>query len=125
VRVSRLTAAYAAGRILNRKLARSQLAGGIVHGIGMALHEKLELDPGSGRVANASLMDYLVPVHADVPDIQILLVDERDPHVPSGVKGIGMNGAVGTAAAIAGAVHHAVGIRVRHLPIRPEALITP
>ncbi len=124
-RVTRLTAAYAAGRIINPKLARSQLVGGIVFGIGMALHEKVEVDPRSGLVANGSLMDYLIPVHADVPDIEVLLIDEQDPHVPSGVKGVGMNGAVGTAAAIANAVHHALGVRLRDLPIRPEALLAP
>jgi xanthine dehydrogenase YagR molybdenum-binding subunit len=123
LRVTRLTAAYAAGRIINPKLARSQLAGGVVFGLGMALHEKLDFDPATGLVANASLMDYLVPVHADVPAIEVLLVDERDAHVPGGVKGVGMNGAVGTAAAIANAVHHALGVRVRELPIRPESLL--
>jgi xanthine dehydrogenase YagR molybdenum-binding subunit len=123
VRVTRLTAAYAAGRIMNERLARSQLAGGLVFGIGMALHEKLAIDPGSGLVVNRSLMDYLLPVHADVPDIDVRLVEEDDPHVPGGVKGLGMNGAVGTAAAIASAVHHATGIRVRDLPIVPEALL--
>jgi xanthine dehydrogenase YagR molybdenum-binding subunit len=122
VRVSRLTAAYAAGRIMNEKLARSQLVGGLVFGIGMALHERAIVDPQLGLLANRNLTDYLLPVHADVPAIEVHLVPEEDPHVPSGVKGIGMNGAVGTAAAIANAVYNATGVRVRDLPIRPESV---
>jgi xanthine dehydrogenase YagR molybdenum-binding subunit len=123
IRVSRLTAAYAAGRIMNAKLARSQFIGGLVFGIGMALHEKVLIDPRSGFVSNRSLTDYLLPVHADVPSIEVHLVEEDDPHVPSGVKGLGMNGTVGTAAAITNAVYHATGFRVRDLPIFPEALV--
>jgi xanthine dehydrogenase YagR molybdenum-binding subunit len=123
IRVTRLTGAYAAGRIVNTKLARSQLVGGLVFGIGMALHEKIVIDPRSGLVVNRTLSDYLLPVHADVPAIDVHLVPEVDDHVPGGVKGLGMNGTVGTAAAIANAVYHATGIRVRDLPIRPEALL--
>jgi xanthine dehydrogenase YagR molybdenum-binding subunit len=124
VRVERLTAAYAAGRIMNATLARSQLIGGIVFGIGMALYERAVVEPRSGLIVNRSLTDYLLPVHADVPAIDIHLVPEDDPHVPSGVKGLGMNGTVGTAAAIANAVHHATGVRVRDLPIVPETLVS-
>jgi xanthine dehydrogenase YagR molybdenum-binding subunit len=123
VRVTRLTGAYAAGRIMNPKLARSQLVGGLVFGIGMALHEKAVIDPRSGLVVNRTLADYLLPVHADVPAIDVHLVPEVDDHVPGGVKGLGMNGVVGTAAAIANAVYHATGIRVRDLPISPEVLL--
>lgn len=123
VRVTRLTAAYAAGRIMNAKLARSQLIGGLVFGIGMALHEKLAVHPRQGLASNRSFTDYLLPVHADVPAVDVHLVEEEDPHVPSGVKGIGMNGAVGTAAAIANAVYDATGVRVRDLPIVPETLM--
>ena len=91
----------------------------------MAPHEEVEVDPGSGLVTAGTLCDYLVQVHADVPDIEILLVPEHDPYVPSGVQGLRMNGTVGAAAAIAGAVHHATGVRVRDLPIRPDALVSP
>jgi CO/xanthine dehydrogenase Mo-binding subunit len=123
VRVTRLAAAYAAGRIMNAKLAHSQLVGGLVMGIGMALHEKVDRDPRTGLMTHCSLTDYLIPVHADMPQMEVYLVEEDDPHVPSGVKGLGMNGTVGTAAAIANAVYHATGIRVRDLPIFPEALL--
>jgi xanthine dehydrogenase YagR molybdenum-binding subunit len=121
VRVSRVTAAYAAGRILNARTARSQYIGGLVFGIGMALHEETRFDPNLGRIVNGNLSDYLVPVHADVPDIEVRFVEEMDEHLGNGgVKGIGMLGTVGTAAAIANAVFHATGRRVRHLPIRLE-----
>jgi xanthine dehydrogenase YagR molybdenum-binding subunit len=123
VRVSRLVGAYAAGRIMNARLARSQLIGGLIFGIGMALHEKAVVDPRSGLIVNRSFTDYLLPVHADVPDIDIHLIEEADPYVPSGVKGLGMNGTVGAAAAIANAVHHATGFRIRDLPIDPRALV--
>ncbi len=122
VSVTRLVGAYAAGRIMNDRLARSQLVGGMVFGIGMALHEKVQFDHASGLVSNRNLSDYLLASHADVPEIQVLLVEERDDHVPSGVKGLGMSGTVGTAAAIANAVYSATGIRVRSLPIGPAVL---
>ena len=124
VRVRRFVACYGAGRILNAKMARSQQIGGIVFGIGMALGEATRLDVASGRITNARLTDYLLPVHADVPDIDVSFVAEDDPHVnATGVKGIGMIGAVGVAAAIANAVFHATGVRVRDLPITPEKLL--
>jgi xanthine dehydrogenase YagR molybdenum-binding subunit len=124
VRVRRFVACYGAGRILNAKMARSQQIGGIVFGIGMALGEATRLDPASGRITNARLTDYLLPVHADVPDIDVSFVAEDDPHVnATGVKGIGMIGAVGVAAAIANAVFHATGVRVRDLPITPDKLL--
>ena len=98
VRVRRFVACYGAGRILNAKMARSQQIGGIVFGIGMALGEATRLDAASGRITNARLTDYLLPVHADVPDIDVSFVAEDDPHVnATGVKGIGMIGAVGVA----------------------------
>jgi xanthine dehydrogenase YagR molybdenum-binding subunit len=81
------------------------------------------IDPQSGMVINRTLTDYLLPVHADVPSIDVHLVPEVDHHVPGGVKGLGMNGTVGTAAAVANAVYHATGVRVRDLPIVPEALL--
>jgi xanthine dehydrogenase YagR molybdenum-binding subunit len=120
VRVARLTAAYANGRILNPLLARSQFVGGLVWGIGMALHEATLTDAPSGRIVNDNLADYLIPVHADMPRFDVHLVDEDDPHLAGGIKGIGMIGTVGTAAVIANAVFHATGRRVRDLPIRLE-----
>ena len=120
VRVRRLCAAYAAGRILNPLLARSQYVGGLIGGLGMALHEQTVTDRATGRILGASLADYLIPVHADIPAIDVIMVPEDDPHLPDGVKGIGMLGSVGTSAAIANAVFHATGKRIRRLPIRIE-----
>jgi xanthine dehydrogenase YagR molybdenum-binding subunit len=118
VRVSRLVGVYGAGRILNAKTARSQLIGGMVWGIGMALLEDTVFDHRSGRIVNGSLAEYLVPVEADVPDLDASFVEEHDPYVnPLGVKGIGEVGITGVAPAIANAVYHATGIRVRDLPI--------
>ena len=123
VRVQRISAAYACGRILNPLLARSQLIGGLVGGIGMALHEEAVTDTRTGRVLNTNLADYAIPVHADMPRFDIALIDEHDPHLAGGVKGIGMIGTVGVAAAIANAVHHATGRRIRDLPIRLAQLL--
>ena len=120
VRVTRLTAAYAAGRILNPLLARSQYVGGLICGVGMALHEATVMDERLGRIVGDNLADYLVPTHADMPRFDVHMLDEVDPHLPGGVKGIGMLGSVGTAAAIANAVFHATGRRIRDLPIRLE-----
>ncbi len=120
VRVTRLTAAYAAGRILNPLLARSQFVGGLVWGIGMALHESTVMDENLGRIVNDNFADYLIPVHADMPRFDVHLVEEHDPHLAGGIKGIGMLGTVGTAGAIANAVFHATGRRIRDLPIRLE-----
>jgi xanthine dehydrogenase YagR molybdenum-binding subunit len=123
VRVRRVTAAFAAGRILNPLLAKSQYIGGLIGGIGMALHEKTATDRLSGAIIGDNFADYLVPVHADMPDFDIVMVDERDPHLPGGIKGVGMLGTGGIQAAIANAVFHATGKRIRHLPIRIEDLI--
>ncbi|MBV9521730.1 MAG: xanthine dehydrogenase family protein molybdopterin-binding subunit [Alphaproteobacteria bacterium] len=124
VRVSRYVGAFAAGRVLNAKTARSQMIGGIVYGFGMALFEETAIDRRSGRVVNANIAEYLVPVNADVPQIEVILIDEADPHVnPLGIKGMGELPMVGAAAAIANAVYHATGKRVRDLPIRPEKLM--
>jgi xanthine dehydrogenase YagR molybdenum-binding subunit len=118
IRIPRIVAAYGAGRILNAKTARSQLQGGIIWGIGMALEEETLVDPRSGRYVNADLAEYHVPVNADVGTIDVTLVDEVDPYVnPIGVKGIGEIGITGVAAAIANAVYNATGVRVRELPI--------
>jgi xanthine dehydrogenase YagR molybdenum-binding subunit len=124
IRVTRVVAAYAGGQILNAKTARSQLLGGIVWSIGMALEEETMRDPKTGRVISRDLADYHVPVHADVPDIQIITVDEKDPHVNEiGAKGLGEIGNTGASAAIANAVFHATGKRVRDLPIRLDKLL--
>ena len=124
VRVVRFVNAFGAGRILNEKTARSQYIGGAVWGIGMALLEQTRYDERSGRIMNANLAEYLVPVNADVPAIEPIIIPEDDPHVNEiGVKGIGEIGIVGAAAAIANAVYHATGKRVRDLPITPEKLL--
>jgi xanthine dehydrogenase YagR molybdenum-binding subunit len=124
VRVSRIVGAYGGGRILNPKTARSQFIGGITYGIGMALMEETIIDARSGRYLNADLAEYHIPVNADVPAIDVILVDERDPHVdPIGAKGIGEIGMTGVAAAIANAVYHATGVRVRDLPITLDKLL--
>jgi xanthine dehydrogenase YagR molybdenum-binding subunit len=124
VRVTRFVGAFAGGKILNAKTARSQFIGGIVWGIGMALHEETLRDHRSGRVVTRDLADYHVPVHLDVPEIEIIAVDETDHVVNAvGAKGIGEIGITGAAAAIANAVYHATGVRVRDLPITPDKLL--
>lgn len=123
VRVRRVTAAFAAGRIVNPLMAESQYVGGLIGGIGMALHEETVTDGASGRILGDNLADYLIPVHADMPRFDIAMVEEEDPYLPGGVKGIGMLGTAGIQAAIANAVHHAIGKRIRHLPIRIEDVI--
>jgi xanthine dehydrogenase YagR molybdenum-binding subunit len=124
VRVATFVNAFGAGRILNEKTAKSQYLGGAVWGIGMALLEHTRFDERSGRIMNANLGEYLVPVNADVPMVESIVVPEEDPHVNEiGVKGIGEIGIVGAAAAIANAVYHATGKRVRDLPITPEKLL--
>lgn len=125
IRVPRLIGAFAAGRIMNEKTARSQYLGGMIWGLGHALLEKTEVDPRNGKIVNANISEYLVPVNADVQELEAILVPETDDQVnPAGVKGIGEIGIVGTAAAIANAVYHATGQRVRHTPIFIEDLVT-
>jgi xanthine dehydrogenase YagR molybdenum-binding subunit len=123
VRVARVVSAIDAGRILNEKTATSQIIGGTVGGIGMALLEETVTDPDSGRITNANLGDYLVPVNADIPDLDVLFVGEPDRFNPIGVKGVGEVGLVGMAAAIANAVFHATGKRIRSLPITVDQLL--
>lgn len=124
IRVTRLVSAVAAGRILNPATARSQIMGGMVWGIGMALHEETLIDHAFGRVMNANIAEYHVPVNADVHDIQVIFVEEPDDLVnPMGIKGVGEIGIVGVAAAIANAVYHATGTRVRDLPITLDKLL--
>ena len=123
LRVARVVSAVDGGRILNPALATSQIIGGTVGGIGMALLEQTVTDPGTGRIANATLGDYLVPVNADVPEIEVIFVGDPDPLTPTGVKGIGEIGLVGIAPAIANAVYHATGRRIRALPITLDQLL--
>jgi xanthine dehydrogenase YagR molybdenum-binding subunit len=124
IRVTRVVDAIAAGRILNLKTAHSQVMGGVVWGIGMALHEETLFDHQFGRVMNANIAEYHVPVNADVHDIKVIFVDEPDATVnPLGIKGLGEIGIVGVAAAIANAVYHATGKRVRDLPITLDKVV--
>lgn len=124
VRVPRIVTAHGVGKVLNEKTARSQIQGGVIWGIGMALLEETDIDPHTGRYVNADLAEYKVPVNADVGTIDVHFVDEADPHVnPIGVKGAGEIGITGVAASIANAVYHATGKRVRDLPIRIDKLI--
>jgi xanthine dehydrogenase YagR molybdenum-binding subunit len=124
VRVRRMVSAFAGGRILNAKTARSQYLGGIVQGIGMALLEATHYDKRFGSFTSINLGEYLVPVNADIRAIDVIMVEEDDPHVnPIGAKGIGEIGIVGVAAAIANAVYHATGKRVRDLPITCEKVM--
>ncbi|WP_407155978.1 xanthine dehydrogenase family protein molybdopterin-binding subunit [Bradyrhizobium sp. STM 3557] len=118
IRVTRVVNAVAAGRIINTKTAASQIMGGVVWGIGMALHEEAQIDHRFGRIMNANIAEYHVPVNADVHDIQVIFVEEPDAIINRmGIKGVGEIGIVGVAAAIANAVYHATGRRVRDLPI--------
>ncbi|HWE81511.1 MAG TPA: xanthine dehydrogenase family protein molybdopterin-binding subunit [Gaiellaceae bacterium] len=124
VRVSRLLGVFAAGRILNPKTARSQFLGGMTMGISMALHEESRLDPAFGDYVNHDLAGYHVAACADVEELEAHWIDEVDDHLnPMGSKGIGEIGIVGTAAAIGNAVHHATGLRVRTVPIRPDRIV--
>ncbi|MET0292243.1 MAG: xanthine dehydrogenase family protein molybdopterin-binding subunit, partial [Steroidobacteraceae bacterium] len=123
VRVRRFLGSFDCGRILNPKTAASQFRGGIIMGIGLALMEETRLDPRTGRVANASLAEYHVPVHLDIPEIDVIWTNEPDPHTPLGGRGIGEIGITGTAAAIANAVFNATGKRIRDLPITLDKLL--
>jgi xanthine dehydrogenase YagR molybdenum-binding subunit len=123
IRVTRVVNAVAAGRIINTKTAASQIMGGVVWGIGMALHEEALTDHAFGRIMNANIAEYHVPVNADVHDIKVIFVDEPDSVInPLGIKGVGEIGIVGVAAAIANAVYNATGKRVRDLPITLDKL---
>jgi len=124
VRIPRMTGVFAAGRIINPKAARSQIIGGMTMGLGMALHEESLVDARFGHVLNHDFASYHIPANADLGQFDIAWIDEEDPYVnPMGSKGIGEIGIVGTAAAIASAVYHATGIRVRDLPITPAKLV--
>ena len=124
LRVTRVVNAVGAGRILNPKTAGSQIMGAVVGGIGMALHEEAVIDHHYGRTINHNFAEYHVPVNADVHDIEVIFVDEREDYLnPLGIKGVGEIGIVGTAAAIANAVFHATGVRVRDLPITIDKIL--
>lgn len=124
VRVTRLVGAFAAGRIINPRLAESQLMGGMIWGLSFALHEEAQHDPGTGRVVNGDLAGYHVPVNADVRGLEVITVHEDDPYVnPLGIKGVGEIGITGTVGAIANAVWHATGTRIRRFPIRIADLL--
>ncbi|MCU1759406.1 xanthine dehydrogenase family protein molybdopterin-binding subunit [Pseudomonas sp. 14P_8.1_Bac3] len=124
VRVNRVVSAIAAGRVVNPKMARSQILGGVVWGIGMALHEETQTDHALGRHMNHNLAEYHIPVNADIGDIEVLFVDEHDEIVNAlGSKGVGEIGIVGVAAAVANAIYHATGKRVRDFPITLDKLL--
>ncbi|MGH3373331.1 MAG: xanthine dehydrogenase family protein molybdopterin-binding subunit, partial [Actinoallomurus sp.] len=123
VRVSRWLGVFDVGTALNEKLLASQLRGGIVMGIGMALSEETLVDPRTGRIMNPHLSDYHVPVHADVPPIQIRYLGDPDPTMPAGMYGIGELSICGAPAAVANAVHHATGRRIRDLPLTPDKIL--
>jgi xanthine dehydrogenase YagR molybdenum-binding subunit len=123
LRVVRVVSVVDGGRILNEKLARSQIVGATVGGIGQAMFEETITDAPSGRIANATFGDYLVAVNADVPDIDVVFVGAPDRNTAIGTKGIGEIGLVGVAAAIANAVYHATGRRLRSLPITLDQLM--
>ena len=124
IRVSRLVGAFAAGRVINPRLVESQYFGGMIWGVSFALHEHAVMDRRSGRIMNGNFAEYHVPVNADVPSLEAILVHEDDGHVNAlGVKGVGEIGITGTAGAIANAVWHATGIRVRKLPITLDKLL--
>ena len=124
VRATRLVGAFAAGRVINPRLVRSQYYGGMIWGVSFALHEHAVMDLRSGRPMNPNLGEYHVPVNADVPSLEAILVDEYDPHVNAlGIKGVGEIGVTGTAGAVANAVWHATGIRVRQFPITLDRLL--
>ncbi|RYI98753.1 MAG: xanthine dehydrogenase family protein molybdopterin-binding subunit, partial [Acetobacteraceae bacterium] len=124
IRATRLVGAFAAGRVINPRMVRSQYYGGMIWGVSFALHEQAVTDRRTGRIMNANLAEYLVPVNADVPSLEAILVEEHDPHVNAlGIKGVGEIAITGTAAAVANAVWHATGVRVRRFPVAMEALI--
>jgi xanthine dehydrogenase YagR molybdenum-binding subunit len=124
VRPRRIVAVYDVGRIINEKLAPSQFIGGIVWGISLALHEDTQIDPHDGRIVNANLADYRVPVNADIGEIDISTIGIPDPHLDSlGVRGIGEIAITGTGADIVNAIDHATGKRIRELPVTREKLL--
>lgn len=124
IRVRRMLGIFAAGRIVNPLTARSQLTGGMIWGLSMALHEEAVRDAASGGLVNSDFAGYHIAAHADVPAVEADWVDDADPDDPVGIKGVGEIGTVGSAAAVANAVWHATGVRHRDLPIRPDRVLT-
>jgi xanthine dehydrogenase YagR molybdenum-binding subunit len=126
IRATRVIGAFAAGRVINPRMVRSQYFGGMIWGVSFALHERAVMDRRTGRTMNPDLAEYHIPVNADVPSLEAILVEERDPYVNAlGIKGVGEIGVTGTSGAVANAVWHATGIRVRQFPITLERLIVP
>jgi xanthine dehydrogenase YagR molybdenum-binding subunit len=124
VRLRRMLGVFAAGRILNMKTARSQLLGGMIWGVGTALHEEAALDGRYGFFANHDIAEYHVPVHADIPEIEAVILPEVDDKAnPLKIKGLGELGISGAAAAVANAVYNACGVRVRDFPITLDKLL--
>jgi xanthine dehydrogenase YagR molybdenum-binding subunit len=125
VRVAKIVGVMDIGKVLNLKTANNQIMGGMIFGIGMALMEGTIYDPTNGRVVTRDLADYLVPVNADMPEFDIQFIDIPDPYIsPVGARGIGEIGITGVTAAIANAIYHATGKRVRDLPITPDKLLS-
>jgi xanthine dehydrogenase YagR molybdenum-binding subunit len=124
VRLRRMLGVFAAGRILNMKTARSQLLGGMIWGVGTALHEEAALDGRYGFFANHDIAEYHVPVHADVPEIEAVILPEVDDKAnPLKIKGLGELGISGAAGAVANAIYNATGVRVRDFPITLDKLL--
>jgi xanthine dehydrogenase YagR molybdenum-binding subunit len=122
-RVSRFLGSFDCGRILNPKTASSQFRGGIIMGLGLALMEETQFDERNGRIMNSSLAEYHVPVHLDVPKIDVIWTDIPDPHTPMGAHGVGEIGITGVGAAVANAIYNATGKRIRDLPITLDKLL--
>jgi xanthine dehydrogenase YagR molybdenum-binding subunit len=123
VRVRRFLGSFDCGRILNPKTAMSQFRGGIIMGLGLALMEETQFDERLGRIMNPSLAEYHVPVHMDVPEIDVIRTDIPNPHAPMGARGIGEIGITGVGAAVANAIFNATGKRIRDLPITLDKLL--
>ena len=124
VRATHCAAVIDAGKVLNLKTAKNQIMGGMIFGLGMALMEETVYDPGRGRIVSRDLANYLVPVHADIPEIEMQFIDQPDPHITSiGARGVGEIGITGITAAIANAVYNASGKRIRNLPLTPDKLL--
>jgi xanthine dehydrogenase YagR molybdenum-binding subunit len=124
IRVTRLVGAFAAGRVINPRMVESQYLGGMIWGVSFALHEEAIMDRRTGRPMNGNLAEYHVPVNADIPSVEAILVEEHDPYINAlGIKGVGEIGITGTAAAIVNAIWHATGVRVRAMPVTLDKLL--